>query len=206
MARQVDYFFALYSPWSYLGHKQLTEIATRHKVKLVYRPTPLIELFAETGGLPLAQRPESRQRYRWMELQRWRDKRGVALNLRPKYWRYQSTLADRCVIALNLIEHDPNTYVTLAYKAVWEKDLNLDDDVIVASLLMASGLKAQDVIAAANSDMAQAIYRDNRQAAVAAGVFGAPSYVIEGEVFWGQDRLDLLDDMLASGRKPYLPL
>ena len=206
MARQVDYFFALYSPWSYLGHKQLTEIATRHKVKLVYRPTPLGEVFAETGGLPLAQRPESRQRYRWMELQRWRDKRGVAMKLQPKYWPYQSTLADRCVIALNLIEHDPNTFVTLAYKAVWEKDLNLDDDVIVASLLMASGLKAQDVIAAANSDMAQAIYRDNRQAAVAAGVFGAPSYVIEGEVFWGQDRLDLLDDMLASGRKPYLPL
>lgn len=206
MARQIDYFFALYSPWSYLGHKLLTETVTRHKARLVYRPTPLGEVFAETGGLPLAQRPESRQRYRWMELQRWRDKRGLPLKLQPKYWPYQSTLADRCVIALNLISHDPNTYVTLAYKAVWEKDLNLGDDMIVASLLTASGLKAQDVIAAANSDMAQAIYRDNKQAAVAAGVFGAPSYVIDGEVFWGQDRLELLDDMLTSGRKPYLPL
>ena len=206
MARQVDYFFALYSPWSFLGHKLLTEIATRHKLRLVYRPTPLIDLFSETGGKPLAERPESRQRYRWMELQRWRDKRGIALNLKPKYWPYPSTLADRCVIALNMIEHDPNTYVTLAYKAVWEKDLNLADETIISSLLTASGLKAQDVIAAANSDMAHSIYRDNKQAAVAAGVFGAPSYVIDGEVFWGQDRLELLDDMLASGRKPYLPL
>lgn len=205
MARQIDYYFALYSPWSFLGHKALTEAATRNKARIIYKPTPLGELFPETGGLPLAQRHESRKRYRLMELQRWREKRGVSLKLRPKYWPYASTLADRCVIALNMIEHDPNTFVTLAYKACWEKDLNLGDESIVASLLTASGLKAAEVIAAANSDMAQSIYADNKAAAIAAGVFGAPSYVVEGEVFWGQDRVEMLEDMLASNRKPYLP-
>lgn len=206
MARQVDYYFATYSPWSYLGHKLFIEIATRHKLKVVYRPTPLLDLFSETGGQPLAQRPPVRQRYRWMELQRWKDKRGLPMKFKPKFWPYQSTLADRCIIALNQIEHDPNTFVTLAFKAVWEKDLNLADDGIVTSLLMASGLDAKDVVGRADSDAVKLVYQTNKADAVEAGVFGAPSYVIEGEVFWGQDRLELLDDMLVSGRRAYLPL
>lgn len=203
MARQIDYYFAIYSPWSYLGHKALVEIAVRHKARINYKPTPLPALFAETGGQTLPQRHVSRQNYRWVELRRWREKRGVVLNLKPKYWPYQSSLADRCVIALNEIQHDPNTYVTLAYKACWEKDLNLGEEVFVSSLLTASGLNAAAIIARANTPEVEATYARNKDEAVAAGVFGGPSYVVDGEVFWGQDRLDLLDDMLASGRKPY---
>ncbi len=205
MARQIDYYFALYSPWSYLGHKALLEIVVKNKARLVYKPTPLVGLFAETGGQVLSQRHEVRQRYRWVELQRWRDKRGVPLKLQPKFWPYASTLADRCVLALNGIQHDPNTFVTLAYKACWEKDLNLADETIIASLLMASGLKAPEILAAANSPAVEAAYEQNKVDAAAAGVFGAPSYVLDGEVFWGQDRLDLLDEALSSGRKPYAP-
>lgn len=206
MARRVDYFFATYSPWSYIGHKLFMEIATRHKLKVVYRPMPLVEMFGETGGLPLAKRHPSRQAYRWLELQRWRDKRGLTFKFKPKYWPYKSTLVDHCIIALTLMEHDPNTFATLAYKAVWEKDLNLDDDGIIATLLTASGLKAAEVMSLATSDEAKAIYAQNKIDAIEAGVFGAPSYVIEGEVFWGQDRLELLDDMLTSGRRAYQPL
>ncbi|HRK24172.1 MAG TPA: 2-hydroxychromene-2-carboxylate isomerase [Beijerinckiaceae bacterium] len=206
MARNIDYYFAIYSPWSYIGHKPFIEIATRHRLPITYKPTPLLEVFAETGGVPLAQRPPARQSYRWVELQRWRDKRGLSLNLKPKFWPYKSTLADRCVIAVQQTEHDPDTFLTLAYKAVWSKDLNLDDESLVASLLSASGLDPGRIIHLANSEAVQARYRQNKDDAVAAGVFGAPSYVIEGEIFWGQDRLDLLSDMLASGRKPYRPL
>lgn len=203
MARQVDYYFATYSPWSFLGQKLFNDIAVKHKLKVVYKPTPLGDLFSETGGLPLAKRHPARQAYRWMDLQRWREKRGVALNLKPKYWPFQSTLADRCIIALNQIHHDPNTFTMLAFKAVWEKDLNLADEIMVSTLLTASGLNAADIIARANSTETEATYQQNRLDAMAAGVFGAPSYVIEGEVFWGQDRLELLDDMLTSGRAAY---
>ncbi len=206
MARQIDYYFSLNSPWSCLGHRLFNDLAIKHKLKVTYKPTPLGEVFSETGGLPLGQRHPVRQSYRWVELQRWRDKRGIALNFKPKYWPVPSTLAERCVIGLNQIHHDPNTFVTLAFKTIWEKELNLADDGIVATILSASGLNAADIIARANAAEADATYKKNRDDAIAAGVFGAPSYVIDGEVFWGQDRLELLDDMLASGRNPYRPL
>lgn len=204
--RQIDYYFALYSPWSFLGHAMFMEIAQRHNLEVRYRPTNLLEVFKETGGLPLAQRPVQRQRYRWMELQRWSDKRNIRFHLKPKFWPYQSTLPDRCVIALTLEGRDPDAYVRRAYAAVWQDDLNLGDDAVVAALLTEVGEAPATIIDRANSGMVEGLFHENGVSAVNAGVFGAPSYVLGGEVFWGQDRLELLDDALRSGRKPYLPL
>lgn len=206
VARIIDYYFALYSPWSFLGHDTFMKIAAHRGLTVRYRPVNLGEVFKETGGLPLAQRAPARQRYRWMELQRWRDKRSIAFNFKPKFWPYQSTLPDRCVVALTLEGRDPDAYIRRAFAAVWQEDQNLADEAVIAALLSEAGEDAAQILDRAKSDMASALYEENRNFALAAGVFGAPSYVIDGEVFWGQDRLDLLDDALAVGRKPYLPL
>jgi hypothetical protein len=77
MSRQIDYYFSLQSPWAYIGHKPFARLVSTYDLKVNYRPVLLVDLFSETGGLPLAQRHPVRQRYRMIELQRWRDKRGL---------------------------------------------------------------------------------------------------------------------------------
>ena len=75
MPRQVDYYFSFQSPWAYIGHKLFREVANTYDLKVNHKPVVLVDLFSETGGLPLMKRHPVRQRYRMVELQRWRDKR-----------------------------------------------------------------------------------------------------------------------------------
>ena len=78
MSRAITYYFSLLSPWAYLGHAEFGRIAQRHDLTIDYRPVNLMTLFPETGGLPLPKRHPSRQRYRLLELQRWREARDVS--------------------------------------------------------------------------------------------------------------------------------
>ena len=91
MPRQVDYYFSLQSPWAYIGHKLFREVANTYGLKVNHKPVVLIDLFSETGGLPLAKRHPVRQRYRMVELQRWRDKRGLNFHLQPAKLAVQRT-------------------------------------------------------------------------------------------------------------------
>jgi 2-hydroxychromene-2-carboxylate isomerase len=100
MPRQVDYYFSLQSPWAYIGHKLFREVADTYDLKVNHKPVVLVDLFSETGGLPLLKRHPVRQRYRMVELQRWRDKRGLKFHLQPANWPFNARLADGFVIAV----------------------------------------------------------------------------------------------------------
>ena len=203
MPRTIDYYFSLTSPWAYIGHSLFMDIARRHGAAINHKPIVLGRLFAETGGLPLPQRHPARQRYRLVELQRWRARRGLSFNLKPKFWPFDATLADRFVIAATAAGKDPDPYLRRAFKGIWEEDRNLADPLVIAELGEAAGLDSTSLIEAARGDMTEALYALNLENAVAHDVFGSPGYVLDGEVFWGQDRLELLDDALSSGRAPY---
>ncbi|KAB0265990.1 2-hydroxychromene-2-carboxylate isomerase [Microvirga brassicacearum] len=205
MPRKIDYYFSLMSPWAYIGHLPFMEIVQRHGLEVNYKPVFLGRVFAETGGLPLAQRHPARQRYRLVELQRWRQKRGLAFNLQPKYWPFDVTLADRCIIALSVADQDPDPFLRLAYAAIWEHDRNLGDVGVLQELAEEAGMDAGSMLEIAQGSTAEAFYAINLENAVGADVFGSPAYVLDGEVFWGQDRLDLLDDALRSGRPAFRP-
>jgi 2-hydroxychromene-2-carboxylate isomerase len=205
MSRQIDYYFSLQSPWAYIGHKPFREVVTTYGLTINYKPVVLIELFNETGGLPLAKRHPVRQRYRLVDLQRWRAKRGLDFHLKPTHWPFNARLADGLVIAAIEAGHDPEPYLQLAYPAVWERQLDLTDPAVLTKLADDAGLPGKQLLEHAGSDAIGAIYDQNRQDALAADVFGSPAYVLDGEVFWGQDRIDLLADALKSGRGPYRP-
>ena len=85
MPRQIDYYFSFSSPWAYIGHKAFRDVVAAHGLKVNHKPVVLVDLFSETGGLPLIKRHPVRQRYRMIELQRWRDKRGLNFHFQPKY-------------------------------------------------------------------------------------------------------------------------
>jgi 2-hydroxychromene-2-carboxylate isomerase len=203
MPRQVDYYFSLQSPWAYIGHKPFVRLISAYNIEVNYRPVLLVDLFSETGGLPLAQRHPVRQRYRMIELQRWRDKRGLNFHLQPAHWPFNARLADGVVIAALEASLDPEPYLQRAYPAIWEGQLNLADPMTLVTLADEAGLPGQQLVERAGAEAVSAAYEQNRQDALSADVFGSPGYVLDGEVFWGQDRIELLEDALKSGRKPY---
>lgn len=203
MSRTIDLYFSMASPWVYVGDAVFNDIVTRHDLGVHYRPLRLPSLFERTGGLPLAKRHPARQAHRWLELQRWREARGIALNLQPKHWPFAPDLADRMVIAAGLAGHDPAPFISDALRALWTEDADLADPSVLERLAGACGLPAADLLAQAREDAAERIYAENIERAVAAGVFGSPSVVLDGEVFWGQDRYELLDQALESGRPAF---
>ncbi len=204
MSRRIDYYFSLISPWAYIGHRHFVVVARRHDAAIVYKPVPLSEVFSETGGLPLARRHPARQAYRMVELQRWREKRRLAFHLAPKFWPFDADLANRAVIAVVAAGADPADFTQKAFDGVWENQQNLADAAVLAGLLRETGFDPESTLAKAGSEEIRAAYERNRLDAIEAGAFGSPCYVLDGEVFWGQDRLDLLDDALASGRAPFV--
>ena len=203
MPRQVDYYFSFSSPWAYIGHKAFRDVVATYGLKVNHKPVVLFDLFSETGGLPLIKRHPVRQRYRIMELQRWRDKRGLNFHFQPKYVPLNARLADGVVIAAIEAGLDPDPYLRRAFPAVWEQELNLADPDVVRKIADDAGLPGERLVERSASEEIGAAYEQNRQDAIAADVFGSPVYVLDGEVFWGQDRIELLADALKSGRKAY---
>jgi 2-hydroxychromene-2-carboxylate isomerase len=204
MSRIIDYLFTLQSPWAYLGFDRFHEIAHAHMCEIRYRPVQLVNVFNETGGLPLMRRHPARQAYRLVELQRWRAVRKLPLVLKPVSFPFDATDADCLALAAVARRLSPVAYLRAAHRAIWVEDRNLADPDTLLALLAANGLPA-DLFDLARSAAIRAEYEANRDWALANNVFGAPSYVLEGEIFWGQDRLDLLEMGLASGRSPYRP-
>jgi 2-hydroxychromene-2-carboxylate isomerase len=203
MPRTVQYWFTLVSPWAYLGHGQFMDIVARHGLTVDWRPVNLANVFPETGGLPLPRRAPARQRYRIMELQRWRDRRGVPLRLHPKHWPFPVELADRTVIAIVRAGRDPSPFVLAAMRGVWFEERDLGDEATLAGLLGEAGFDGKAMLEAARAHEIGLAYEENARIAVAGDIFGSPTYVLDGEIFWGQDRLDLLDEALTKGRGPF---
>ncbi len=197
----IDYYMTLNSPWTYLGSALFAEIAARHKATVRIKPTKYSEVFPKTGGLPLPKRSPERRAYRLMELKRWRDFRGVPINLEPKHFPSDEALGSRLVIAAALQGKDACKLAQELGRSIWELESNLGDEAVVAAAAKRAGLDAAAIRKAGPSDEElDRIHNQNTAEALERGVFGAPSYVLpSGEFFWGQDRLEFLDRALAKG-------
>src|SRR3712207_5740963 len=161
MSRSIDYYLSIASPWAYIGHKPFMDIARRHGLSVNYKPVFLGRVFAETGGLPLNQRHPARQRYRLVDLQRWREKRSLAFNLKPKHWPFDATLADRFVVAIVMAGRDPDPFLRRAFPAIWEEDRNLGDPLVIAELAERVGLDSSSLMTAAQGSATEAFYALN---------------------------------------------
>lgn len=199
----IHYIFSCISPWAYLGHDPVIEISEKYNVELLFRPVSLLKLFEQTGGMPLAKRPISRQNYRMLELQRWRDARNIPLNLHPTFWPYNPSLADRTVIAAAEMGHPVADFAKSCMRGVWAENRDLADRDQIYDVAQSCGLPAGECLDKAEQDDVIALYDSYTQEAFDFGAFGSPTYVLGGEVFWGQDRLDLLEAALKAGREPY---
>lgn len=200
MPQHIDYYASLNSPWTFLGSARIEVLAAEYGASLRIYPVDFGAIFPASGGLPLPKRAPQRQAYRLMELRRWRDFLGIPINIQPKFFPSSEALTASCVIALRETQGDAPA-IKLAHRvlrAVWQDELNPADPATLATLIAEIGLDADAVMKLGAEPRWTERRVADTQAALDRGVFGAPSYVIGDEIFWGQDRLDFVDRKLAK--------
>jgi 2-hydroxychromene-2-carboxylate isomerase len=197
--RVVDYYLTITSPWTFLGHDEFSQIAKEAGVTVNVKPVDLGAVFQISGGLPLPQRPIQRQRYRLFDLQRWARKRGEPLNLHPKYFPADPNLGNKAVLAAADAGLDAMAFAGRIMRGVWCDERNAADPDYLREAAAAVGIDGAAVLKAAESAATAARYQELTEEAKAVSVFGSPFYVIDGEPFWGQDRLELVRDVLLGG-------
>ena len=200
MSKTVDYYFSPISPWSYLGHARFTGMAKRHGAAINVKPVDFGKIFPLSGGVPVAKRAPQRQAYRLVELKRFRDHLKLPLHLQPKFFPVPADLAAQIIVAaLRAGGSDAAMRLTGGLmRGCWVEERNISDAETVAAICKEQGIDAAALTVAALSDAVKAAYEANTQEAIARNVFGAPSYVIDGEIFWGQDRLEFVERALAA--------
>lgn len=193
----IDYYFSLVSPWSYLGHRRFEDLARRHDAAVGYKPVQALPLFAATGGQPLAKRAPERRAYRLQELTRWREFLGMPLNLQPRHFPVDDTLAAGLVIAAGAAGRPQGPLIFAIMRAVWAEERDIAERATLKDIAAACGVDADALLEAAETPEIRGRFESNTQEAIAKGVFGIPTYVLGDELFWGQDRLDFLERALA---------
>jgi 2-hydroxychromene-2-carboxylate isomerase len=194
---RIDCFISPVSSYSYLASRAFPELVARHGAEVTYRPVDVAGLFARTGGKLVAERHPSRQEYRQQDLRRRAARLGLPMNLRPMFGAANPAPANYAVIAAQKAGGgDLHGLVAGVLRAVWAEERDISDLDVIAGLLSAHGFDPgvadRHMLAAAET------YAANLEEAVGRGVFGLPFYIVGEERFWGQDRLEDLDQFLAG--------
>lgn len=201
--RIIEYYFALASPWSYLGNDRLRQIAAAHcaivdPVIVDYAP-----MFAATGTIPLPERPPLRKAYRLVELRRWSARRGVPLVPEPRHYRGEveepdERLAALMVTAAKAAGEDSLALAHAISRALWAEERFPFVRTELLSIASENGFDGPSLLATADRPETARLYESQTEQAIARGVFGMPFYIYRDEPFWGQDRLEMLEAALGS--------
>jgi 2-hydroxychromene-2-carboxylate isomerase len=193
----IDYYFSVLSDWAYFGGDRLERLARRYGATINYMPIRLAAVFAGTGGIVLQKRSKQRQDYRVVELRRWGDVLGMPINISPKYYPTHDEPASCLIIAAKLKGLDVGRLANSILRAIWAEDRDISDDETLMRIAAGVGLDAGELMAAAGADDVRRELDRYTAEAQERGVFGSPFYFCDGEIFWGQDRLDFLERVLA---------
>jgi 2-hydroxychromene-2-carboxylate isomerase len=199
MAKVIDFYLCMNSPWVYLGQKRLEEIAAAAGAEIDYRPVDLKEMMLTLiGAEDPPERPAPQRAYGKIEMQRWADFRGLPINLKPRYYPVSQNLAARLVIAARRFGADAGALAFALPRATWAEDRDIGDPQTLNAICEENGLPGDILLAAAEDDGVIDEFMMNTEEALKRDVFGIPSYVFDGQIYWGQDRLDFLERALAT--------
>ena len=194
----IDYYFWINSDWAYLGADRLEGIAARYGVKVRYKPIDLINVYSRTGGIPLVQRSPARQAYREAELQRWMRRLNISINITPRHMCPNGDLASHFTIACGQLGLNVALLSKAILEAEWCHEKDISDSHVLLEVAEKLALPGERIMQRALMEDVNALYRQYTDEAVALGVFGSPSYVFNGELYWGQDRLEFLEEAVAE--------
>lgn len=199
MSKTITYFLTPQSPWAYLGHERLVALAREKGAQIDIKPFDLGRVFSVSGGLPLAKRAPQRQAYRLTEMARWAAHLNLPLNPQPKFFPVPPDAAAKLIIAART-SLGADVALELAgaiMRALWAEEKNIADDDTLAQITDLCGHDGRMLLKSAQTAGVQEQLEKNTDEAIAANVFGAPWYVVDGEGFWGQDRLDFVERALG---------
>ena len=199
----IEYYYALASPWSFLGNQKLIEIADAHNLQI----DPIIidydEMFTAAKTVPLPDRPILRKKYRLVDLRRWAAFRGVTFNAEPKFYQGEVEEPNERDGALMVVaaKEDGLDSLKLAHaisRALWAEErfpFQKDELIRIAD---AEGFDGEGLFAKTKDSAIGAAYSANTQKSIERDVFGMPFYIVRGQPYWGQDRLELMEHILAN--------
>ena len=197
MTKTVEFYFDLGSPATYLAYTQLPRICAETHSQLIYIPMLLGGVFKATGNASPAMIP-AKGRYMFQDLNRYAKRYGVALNFNP-HFPINTLLLMRAVTGIQLRQPERfQAFVDCLFTALWVEGRNLSDPATVAAVLSEHGFAPDDVLTLTNDETVKAALKDNTETAVKRGVFGAPTLFIGNQMFFGQDRLDFVEEALRQ--------
>lgn len=197
MTKEVEFYFDVGSPASYLAATQLPAICREANATLIYRPMLLGGVFQATGNASPNEIP-AKGRYVFEDLARFAKRYGVPLKMNP-YFPINTLLLMRGAVAMQLRKPDRFLdYVNAVFEAIWVDARDMNDAGMVAAVLQRIGLDSAGVMAAVTDPEVKATLKTTTEQAVARGVFGAPTMFVGPRMFFGQDRLEFVREALAA--------
>ena len=196
---KVDYFMSHGSPWTFLGHNRINNIVKQFNVQLNMYPVNYGEIFPVSGGLPVFKRPLQRQKIRLQELKRWSEFLKINLTPEPKFFPSKSLLPSLLIIAAKIMKTNKDfELASNIMNALWVEELHVDDENTLKNIMDKLELDSEVLLSFAKSQECENIFKEYTKIAIEKNVFGAPTYIIEDQVYWGQDRLDFIERHLLK--------
>ena len=196
MTKSVDFYFDVGSPTAYLAHNRLKQLKLEYGCSVIYHPVLLGGLFKASGNSSPVTVP-AKGRYMMMEdLPRFAKLYNVPLNTNPHFPINTLNLMRGAVSALNEAYFD--TYIDTIFNSIWVESRNMGDIDTVIEVLSDAGLDAKSIIEATQNPEVKQQLISNTEQAVERGLFGAPTMFVDGEMFFGQDRLQFVEAALKN--------
>ena len=191
---EIDYYMSHGSPWTFLGHERLLAMVKNFDVKLNIYPVNYGDIFPISGGLPVSKRPHQRQKIRLQELERWSKYLKIKLIPQPKFFPSKSLLPSLVIIA-SKIKNTKKEFVLAndIMNALWVEELDIDNEKTLFDIITKIGLDADEIMSLAKTSECTKTFENYTSKAIKNDVFGAPTFIVEDQVYWGQDRLDFVE-------------
>lgn len=198
MSKSVEFYFDYVSPFSYFAHTQLPAFVERTGAEVTFTPVVLGGIFKATGNKPpVMDSCEPKRNYFGGSVSRWVEHYGVPFQMNP-HFPVNTVNAMRGAIAAQR-EGVFDRYHPALFQAVWVDGRNAGDPDELADILAKADLDAKRLIELSQDDDVKGALRSNTEAAVAAGAFGVPTFVHQGEIYWGADHMHFLESRLLQG-------
>ena len=198
MTKTIHYYYNHSSPWTYFGHDRFLALAEKYDAQIIFRPCESAIIFAQSGGLPVAKRAPQRLANRLVELKRWRDFLGMPMVIESAHKGPAMNWGNRIAVAHGYCGGDVGAISSAFLKARWAEDRNMSTEAAMIEIVNELGLDGASLWAQSQSSDIGSLYDSYTEEAMAANVFGAPTYIFGSELFWGQDRLEFLERSLAA--------
>jgi 2-hydroxychromene-2-carboxylate isomerase len=195
--KQVEFFFDVGSTYTYLAWAELPRICARTGAKLDWRPMLLGAVFKATGNHSPAE-VAAKGRWAGVDIARWARRYGVPFRMNPNFPINTLALMRGATGMLARGEAELQRYLGVVMDAMWVNPRNLNDPAELAAVLGAAGYDAADFMAMIGSDKVKDALKANTEEAIARGVFGAPTFFVGDEMYWGNDRLVFVEEALSA--------